>query len=71
MKDLAMNLFVAKSEECLADNPDGVIGAVPAELDITRQFTDKLHESNTPFIMLDSYMPDLLPLSFYGQDSLQ
>lgn len=60
--------FTEKSEECLANNPDGVI-VVPAELDITRQFTDKLHESNIPFIMLDSYMPDLLPLSFYGQDS--
>ena len=60
--------FATKSAECLAGNPDGVI-VVPPELDITRQFTDKLHEANIPFIMLDSYMPDLLPLSFYGQDS--
>ena len=28
-----------------------------------------MHERNIPFILLDSYMPDLKPLSFYGQDS--
>lgn len=28
-----------------------------------------MHELNIPFILLDSYMPDLKPLSFYGQDS--
>ncbi len=33
------------------------------------QFTDQLHEQNIPFILLDSYMPDLRPLSFFGQDS--
>ena len=26
---------------------------------------------NIPFVLLDSYMPDLNPLSFYGQDSFQ
>ena len=57
-------------KKCLAENPDGVV-VVPAELDVTREFTDKLHESGTPFILLDSYMPDLNPLSFFGQDSFQ
>ena len=52
----------------LAQNPDGVI-IVPAQLELTRSFTDQLHERNIPFVMLDSYMPDLKPLSFYGQDS--
>ena len=42
---------------------------MPSELEITKKFTDKLHERNIPFILLDSYMPDLKPLSFYGQDS--
>ena len=42
---------------------------VPAEIEVTREFTDKLHELQIPFIMLDSYMPDLKPLSFFGQDS--
>ena len=61
--------FVNQVNHCLSLNPDGVI-VVPAQLEITRPFTDKLHERNIPFVMLDSYMPDLQPLSFYGQDSL-
>ena len=61
--------FIKQTNHCLALNPDGVI-VVPSQLDITRPFTDQLHERNIPFVMLDSYMPDLQPLSFYGQDSL-
>lgn len=60
--------FIKRYTDCLNSNPAGVV-IVPAELELTRQFTDKLHESNIPFILLDSYMPDLKPLSFYGQDS--
>ena len=60
--------FKKKCNECLNNNPNGVI-VVPSELEITKKFTDKLHERNIPFILLDSYMPDLKPLSFYGQDS--
>ncbi len=60
--------FSEVSEEILSYNPDGVI-VVPSGLDITRAFTDRLHARNIPFVMLDSYMPDLKPLSFYGQDS--
>ena len=62
--------FIAKYNECLLSQPDGVI-IVPAELEVTRKFTDQLHEKNIPFVMLDSYMPDLKPLSFFGQDSFQ
>ena len=61
--------FVEATKKCLDESPDGVV-IVPSGLDLTRLFTDKLHESNIPFILLDSYMPDLKPLSFYGQDSL-
>lgn len=60
--------FTECYEECLAADPHGVI-VVPANLELTRRFTNKLHERNIPFIMLDSYMPDLRPLAFYGQDS--
>ena len=60
--------FTKVTQECLNKKPDGVV-IVPSTLDITRDFTDKLHEENIPFIMLDSYMPDLKPLSFFGQDS--
>lgn len=60
--------FIEKYNECLSKNPNGVI-IVPSDLDITKAFTDKLHERNIPFVLLDSYMPDLKPLSFFGQDS--
>lgn len=60
--------FTEQYEQILASEPAGVI-VVPASLELTRKFTDQLHERNIPFIMLDSYMPDLRPLSFYGQDS--
>ena len=54
--------------EVLKQDPDGVI-IVPSRLDITTKYTDIMHERNIPFILLDSYMPDLKPLSFFGQDS--
>ena len=60
--------FEEAYQTCLAAQPDGVI-IVPTQLAVTRQFTDILHEQNIPFVLLDSYMPDLKPLSFYGQDS--
>lgn len=60
--------FVNAARECLDGGADGVI-LVPSKLSITREFTNTLHERNIPFILLDSYMPDLRPLSFYGQDS--
>ena len=60
--------FIKACEDCFSMQPDGVI-IVPSSLDNTRMFTDKLHEANIPFVMLDSYMPDLKPLAFYGQDS--
>ena len=62
--------FVETFQICLLKNPDGVI-LVPYTLDLTQQFTDVLHEKNIPFVLLDSYMPDLKPLSFFGQDSFQ
>jgi LacI family transcriptional regulator len=62
--------FIKASKECLKEQPHGVI-VIPSTLEATRQFTDKLHEMQIPFILLDSYMPDLKPLAFYGQDSFQ
>lgn len=60
--------YVEQAETCLADNPDGMI-IIPVTLEATRQLTDRLHELQLPFILLDSYMPDLKPLAFFGQDS--
>ena len=60
--------FAKTMTEVLRQKPDGVI-VVPSQLDITRKYTDIMHEQGTPFILLDSYMPDLRPLAFFGQDS--
>ena len=60
--------FVDCYTKCLDANPNGVI-IVPMEANTTKQFTDILHERQIPFILLDSYMPELKPLSFFGQDS--
>ena len=62
--------FNKSFNEILDQEPNGVV-IVPSDLEITQAFTDKLHEREIPFILLDSYMPTLNPLSFFGQDSLQ
>ena len=62
--------FTEAANVCLKANPDGVT-VVPATLRVTQKFTEQLHELRIPFILLDSYMPDLKPLAFYGQDSFQ
>ena len=60
--------FREMSEQIFEASPEGVV-VVPSSLSVTREFTEKLHRASIPFILLDSYMPDLRPLSFYGQDS--
>lgn len=60
--------FTECCTKCLKNSPNGVI-IVPSDIDITKNFTEKLHEQDIPFILLDSYLPDLKPMSFYGQDS--
>ncbi|MBQ6033566.1 MAG: substrate-binding domain-containing protein [Prevotella sp.] len=60
--------FKNTCKEVLDSEPNGVI-LVPSELEITQPFTDILHEKKIPFILLDSFLPELDPLTFYGQDS--
>ena len=62
--------YIETCHRCLNEKPDGVI-LVPTTLEATKVFTDQLHKQNIPFVLLDSYMSDLKPLSFYGQDSFQ
>lgn len=62
------NTFRKTFNECIESNPGGVI-VVPSNLCVTKEFTDKLHDRNIPFVLLDSYMAELEPLSFVGQDS--
>ena len=54
--------------ECLSYEPQGVI-LIPADTSTTKPFADTLHKNNIPFVLLDSYIPSLNALSFYGQDS--
>lgn len=64
----AYDTFEKVCEQCIENQADGVI-IVPSTLDVTRKYTDQLQERQIPFVLLDSYMPDLKPLAFYGQDS--
>jgi len=56
-------------EECFELQPDGVSFVAPTDLKMARQFTDKLQEKQIPFVLVDSFVPDSRPLSFYGQDA--
>lgn len=60
--------FINIANSCIAKRPNGIV-LVPVGLDATREITDKLHALSIPFVFLDSYMPDLKPLAFFGQDS--
>ena len=62
--------FIEATSQCFDAQPDGVV-VVPAKLELTRDFTEALAERQTPFILLDSFLPDLKPLAFFGQDSFQ
>lgn len=60
--------FLQITRDCIKKNPDGII-LVPSDIETTRKCTDTMHKKNIPFILLDSYMPDLKPLAFFGLDS--
>lgn len=48
----------------------GVI-IVPTNYKEMHVYTDRLHQLGIPFILLDSYIKELEPLSFYGQDPVK
>ena len=60
--------FTRMVRELFTAKIDGVV-IVPTTLEQTARFTEKLTERQIPYVLLDSYMPDLKPLSFFGQDS--
>ena len=60
--------FTRMVREFFTAKIDGVI-IVPTTLEQTARFTEKLTERQIPYVLLDSYMPDLKPLAFFGQDS--
>lgn len=60
--------FVKQCELCIEAQPSAVI-LVPSQVDITMMFAEKLHQLEIPLMLLDSYIPELNPLSFFGQNS--
>ena len=50
--------------------PDGMV-LVPLNLEVTQTFCAKLQKAAVPFVFLDSNIPEISPLSFFGQDSLK
>ncbi len=60
--------FTRMVREFFTAKIDGVI-IVPTTLEQTARFTEKLTDRQIPYVLLDSYMPDLKPLAFFGQDS--
>lgn len=64
----ATDTFEKVMDECLKEEPDGII-MVPTKIDVMRKYCNLIHQWQIPFVLLDSYMPDLKPLTFFGQDS--
>lgn len=50
--------------------PDGVMMA-PTLPSVTIEFVDKLNIKEIPYVFVDSYIPNLNPLAFFGQNSVQ
>lgn len=60
--------FTAEGEKITTEQPDGVILA-PTAKEYTRSLTERLDELSTPYIYIDSNLPELPPLAFFGQHS--
>lgn len=60
--------FISAGNIIIAEKPDGVLLS-PTRAEFTHRFTDKLLALSIPYIFLDSNIPQLQPLSFYGQNS--
>lgn len=62
--------FTDAATDCMLLNPDGVL-LVPPGREQAKRFADQLHAAGVPLVLLDSYIEELKPLSFFGQDSFQ
>lgn len=58
--------FMQAGENLLNTEPDGVILS-PTVKEETAHFVKKLQPRNIPYIFIDSNIPELSPLSFFGQ----
>lgn len=62
--------FAKASAAILEQSPDGVLFA-PTAPAYSKPFTDALSQRNTPYIYIDSNIPEEPALSFFGQNSYQ
>lgn len=62
--------FAAAAERIWDKKPDGVV-IVPQNFDVTQTFCRRLQGQGIPFVFLDSNVPEIEPLAFFGQDSLK
>lgn len=62
--------FLNAGDAMLQEEPDGVLLA-PTIPEMTEKLTTKLKERAIPYIFIDSNVPSLSPLAFYGQKSDQ
>ena len=58
--------FTEEGEKVLNARPDGVVLS-PASEEETKELAHKLREANIPYIFIDSNIPNLSPLAFFGQ----
>ena len=62
--------FERAARSLLEKKPDGMV-IVPQDTDVTQGLCHTLQEADIPFVFLDSNIPGIRPLSFFGQDSLK
>ncbi|MEJ8740112.1 MULTISPECIES: LacI family DNA-binding transcriptional regulator [unclassified Phocaeicola] len=62
--------FVAAGNRLLAMEPDGMVLSPTIETE-TEQIAQKLQQRDIPYIFIDSNIPRLNPLAFYGQHANQ
>lgn len=65
-----LGAFADAGQKIMLNSPDGVIIAPTIEEE-TLKLVSQLQANNIPFIFIDSTIPNLSPLSFYGQDAHQ
>lgn len=62
--------FVEAGKKIIELEPDGVMLS-PTGFNVTEDFTGALTELSIPYIFIDYNIPELHPLAFYGQNSVQ
>lgn len=65
-----LSSFVTSARKLLESKPDGIVISPSIETE-TEQVVELLRKEDTPYIFIDSNIPRLNPLSFYGQHAKQ